>query len=83
METGVRVGTFVDYTVDLFTGIGSVIVMHQDEDVLERDVRRIRQLESENLLFEYETGKVVFSSPSNIHDTGSVTVASANRPDLY
>jgi biotin carboxylase len=83
LETGVRVGTFVDYTVDLFTGIGSVIVMHQDEDVLERDVRRIRQLESENLLFEYETGKVVFSSPSNIHDTGSVTVASANRPDLY
>jgi hypothetical protein len=31
LETGVRVGTKVTQTVNLFTGIGSGIVMHPDE----------------------------------------------------
>jgi biotin carboxylase len=81
LETGVRQGTHVDYTIDLFTGIGSVILMHEDADVVERDVRRIRQLEKENTLFEYASAKVLFSSPANNFE--HTTVSSANRPDLY
>ena len=54
LETGVKSGSFVDYTVDLFTGIGSVILMHRDQKVLEADVQRIREMERENQLFVYE-----------------------------
>ena len=35
LETGVKVGSKVEYTVDLVTGIGSVILMHKDKSVLE------------------------------------------------
>ena len=55
LETGVREGLEVNYTVDLFTGIGSVILMHADEKVLQRDVEFIRYMETINGLFEYET----------------------------
>eukprot|EP00529_Nitzschia_sp_RCC80_P006143 CAMPEP_0113487704 /NCGR_PEP_ID=MMETSP0014_2-20120614/25642_1 /TAXON_ID=2857 /ORGANISM="Nitzschia sp." /LENGTH=1036 /DNA_ID=CAMNT_0000381401 /DNA_START=102 /DNA_END=3212 /DNA_ORIENTATION=- /assembly_acc=CAM_ASM_000159 len=53
LETGVRPGSIVDYTVDLFTGIGSVILMHHDPAVLEADVERIRQMEKNNHLFTF------------------------------
>jgi hypothetical protein len=39
----------VDYTVDLFTGIGSVILMHKDPGVLERDIEFIRHMESKSI----------------------------------
>ena len=55
LETGVKIGSEVDYTVDLLTGIGSVILMHPDAAVLERDVNFIRYMETINGLFEYET----------------------------
>ena len=55
LETGVRKGTKVDYTIDLFTGIGSVILMHRDARVLEQDIATIRQMEKDNALFEFET----------------------------
>ena len=54
LETGVRPGSIVDYTIDLFTGIGSVILMHHDPKVLEADVERIRQMEKNNELFTFE-----------------------------
>jgi biotin carboxylase len=87
LETGVRPGSKVEHTVDLFTGIGSVILMHEDPDVLKHDVDRIRKMEREHLLFEYESGEVVFSSPANMEDrrvrSGSVTVSNSGRADLY
>ena len=55
LETGVKIGSEVDYTIDLFTGIGSVILMHKEEKVLQRDVEFIRYMEEINGLFEYET----------------------------
>lgn len=54
LETGVKVGSKVLHTVDLFTGIGSVILMHSDEKVLERDTEFIRYMEEINGLFDYE-----------------------------
>jgi hypothetical protein len=87
LETGVRPGSEVDYTIDLFTGIGSVILMHYDPEVLENDVKYIRQMERDNKLFEYQSGKVVFSSPSNFLDgmsgNSGVVVSTSNRTDLY
>jgi biotin carboxylase len=55
LETGIKVGTTVDYTIDLFTGIGSVILMHSDAKVLERDIEFVRYMETINGIFVYET----------------------------
>jgi hypothetical protein len=55
LETGIGPGSVVDYTVDLFTGIGSVILMHSEEEVLKRDISFIRYMEQINGLFLYET----------------------------
>jgi biotin carboxylase len=54
LETGVRIGSFVDYTIDLFTSLGSVILLHNDPTVLEADIETIRRMERENALFEFE-----------------------------
>lgn len=54
LETGVAPGGFVDFTVDLFTSLGSVILMHRDPEVLKADIKKIREMEEYNELFEYE-----------------------------
>lgn len=64
LETGVKVGTMVRHTVDLFTGIGSVILMHRDKGILERDIQTIRSMEKANELFVYEHQSELMSSPS-------------------
>ena len=66
LETGVRPGSVVDYTIDLFTGIGSVILMHKDKVVLEDDIRRIRDMEKNNKLFTFEEQAGYMKSPSVI-----------------
>ena len=76
LETGVQPGSEVDYTVDLFTGIGSVILMHRDPDILEKDVNFIRKLERDNTLFEYETVMSMMKSPSMGHLLDRETVVS-------
>lgn len=82
LETGVKPGSMVDYTVDLFTGIGSVILVHDDEEVLNRDVKRIRQMESENLFFEYEQASYLFKSASTVNLDAAV-ISTSDRPDMY
>jgi D-alanine-D-alanine ligase-like ATP-grasp enzyme len=84
LETGVRVGTLVDYTVDLFTGIGSVVLMHPDQSVVEHDVARIREMEKYNQLFEYEAAKTLFKSASRMFDDDIATLStSTTRLDIY
>jgi biotin carboxylase len=80
LETGVRPGSFVDYTVDLFTGVGSVILMHEDDAVLQRDVNRIRQMEIDNLLFEYDLESHTLKS--SVHQSYPV-VSTSDRSDMY
>ena len=80
LETGVRPGSFVDYTIDLFTGVGSVILMHEDNEILQRDVNRIRQMEKDNLLFEYESSSLLFKSASTQNFSH---VETSDRPDMY
>ena len=54
LETGVKVGSEVTHTVDLLTGIGSVILMHSDPKVVQKDIEFIRYMEEFNGLFYYE-----------------------------
>ena len=82
LETGVRKGSKVDYTVDLFTGIGSVILMHNDEKVLEADVELIRQMEKDNKLFTYESNMEFLSSPT-ILDFSSLSISTTDKPNSH
>lgn len=82
LETGVRPGSKVDYTIDLFTGIGSVILVHDDKEVLDRDIKRIREMEKENLLFVFEEANALFKSSSKANIRGMIA-SSAERPDIY
>eukprot|EP00547_Thalassionema_nitzschioides_P005643 CAMPEP_0194216736 /NCGR_PEP_ID=MMETSP0156-20130528/19566_1 /TAXON_ID=33649 /ORGANISM="Thalassionema nitzschioides, Strain L26-B" /LENGTH=949 /DNA_ID=CAMNT_0038945567 /DNA_START=101 /DNA_END=2950 /DNA_ORIENTATION=- len=78
LESGVKPGSKVEHTVDLFTGIGSVILMHEDEKVLESDVKAIRELEENNELFEYQQGVSQLFSQANYPD---LLMGNNNNPD--
>lgn len=54
LETGVVPGGSVDFTTDLFTALGSVILMHKDQAVLDEDIRKIREMEENDEIFKYE-----------------------------
>jgi len=64
METGIKVGSMVERTVDLLTGIGSVILMHEDESVLNEDIKRVREMELNNELFEFERSGAMLTNAS-------------------
>lgn len=95
LETGVRPGTHVEYTVDLFTGIGSVILMHKEKDILEKDIASIRKMEKDNTLFTYCTHIESLRHPgvlSGLDDSEETEgtekskhhrIYSTNRMDLY
>lgn len=69
LETHVHHGSKVVPTVDLYSDIGSVVLMHPDEKVLMRDVALIRQMEEHNVMFEYypEEKDSDDSKPSHRH----------------
>ncbi len=53
LESHIKQGSKVVPTIDLATDVGSVVLMHHDKEVLERDIALIRQMESNNVIFEY------------------------------
>jgi hypothetical protein len=53
-ETGVRKGSSVDFTVDLFSALGCVVLMHPDTSVVEADVKKIRDMEQNNEFVTFE-----------------------------
>jgi len=98
LETGVKPGTEVDYTTDLFSNVGSVILMHPDETQLQADVAYIRQMEKSNGLFVYKPQQMYLKAPTSIFGvprpgTPSSTldgakvahrrVISSDRPDMF
>ena len=86
LETGVKVGSEVDYTTDLFSNVGSVILVHHDEEVLKKDVEKIRQMEKDNVLFEYKAKDAILKGPSSIYSIarqGHRRVISSDRPEMY
>jgi hypothetical protein len=54
LETGVRPGSSVDFTVDLFSALGCVILMHPDAEVVKNDIKTIRDMEEKNDMIEFE-----------------------------
>ena len=53
LESHIKQGSKVTPTIDLATEAGSVVLMHQDKEVLKRDIALIRQMESNNVIFQY------------------------------
>jgi len=87
METGVAVGSTVEYTTDLFTGVGSVMLMHFDSEVLKHDVEQIREMETNNTLFDYDPTEITTylrsDAPCRSFDDSDPLIITADRPDLY
>jgi len=54
LESHIGPGTEVTPTVDLATDAGALVVMHQNKEVLARDIALIRQIESSCALFQLE-----------------------------
>ena len=67
LETGVSVGCQVEHTVDLLTSVGSVILMHEDEEILKRDVNRIRDMEKNNELFDLKQSGRMMNAVSKLN----------------
>jgi len=70
METGVSVGSKVTHTVDIFTSVGQVILMHHDAQILQRDVEEIRKMETECSLFEFEPRVEILGRPRALSEMG-------------
>lgn len=64
LETGVSVGSHVEHTVDLVTSVGSVILLHEDEEVVKKDIATIRSLEKNNELFTFEKSSTFMRAAS-------------------
>jgi len=67
LETGVSTGSHVEHTVDLVTCVGSVILLHKDEDVVRKDIATIRELEKNNELFDFEKSTVMMKAVSSMN----------------
>lgn len=52
LEESVKVGSKIERSVDLFTNVGNVILIHADADVLNKDVAAIRAMEKDHTMFE-------------------------------
>jgi len=63
LETNYGVGSRVDRTVDIFTSIGSVVLMHHDAETLQRDLDTIRQMEIDCALFEFQSEPKMLGRP--------------------
>lgn len=67
LETGVSIGSKVEHTIDLLTSVGSVIVMHSDEEVVKRDVAKIRGMEKANKLFKLKQSSHMMRAVSTLN----------------
>ena len=67
LETGVSTGSHVEHTVDLLTSVGSVILLHEDESVVLKDIATIRELEKNNELFDFEKSSVLMKAASTMN----------------
>jgi len=63
LETTIEPGTKVVRTVDIFSSVGSVILMHHDAETLEKDIAAIRQMEVDCQLFEFEPDTILLGRP--------------------
>lgn len=54
LESSIKAGTKVNYTIDLDTCVGTVCLMHPDENVVAKDIEFIRYMEDINGIFQFE-----------------------------
>jgi len=54
LEEAVTIGSTIERTTDLFTNVGSTILMNSDAEILARDIETIRRMELDGKMFELE-----------------------------
>jgi len=64
LESSIEPGTKIERTIDIFTTAGSVILMHHDAEILQKDIASIRKMEIACELFEFEPEPILFGGPS-------------------
>lgn len=75
LETGVSVGSKVEHTVDLLTCVGSVILVHEDESVVLRDIATIRALESNNKIYDLKLTATPLRASMSALDFSQMTLS--------
>jgi len=53
LETHIKPGSKVVPTIDMATDNGALVMMNTNKEALDRDIATVRQLESDNAMFEY------------------------------
>jgi len=61
LEEAVTIGSTIERTTDLFTNVGSTILMNSNAELLARDVETIRRMELDGNMFELEDADVTTS----------------------
>merc|ERR1719382_2165797 len=87
LEAPIKSGDSIERTVDLFTNVGSALLMNQDPEALARDVQAIRDMEADFSMFELEEHATRLKRPrasSELRDapTPRVRAFSEHRPEL-
>eukprot|EP00548_Thalassiothrix_antarctica_P001956 CAMPEP_0194145846 /NCGR_PEP_ID=MMETSP0152-20130528/18861_1 /TAXON_ID=1049557 /ORGANISM="Thalassiothrix antarctica, Strain L6-D1" /LENGTH=954 /DNA_ID=CAMNT_0038846195 /DNA_START=80 /DNA_END=2944 /DNA_ORIENTATION=+ len=90
LETGIKVGSKVTHTIDFITCIGSVILMHNDEEIVKRELAQIRQLEENNEIFTYAETSNMLKSKSKLNLSNAThseenqnVIISSTRPEMF
>lgn len=72
-ESGVKIGSTVEPTIDLITSVGSVIVYHENPEIVKEDLRFIRYLENMDGLFIFEEGASEVQEEKKEEDVETIT----------
>jgi biotin carboxylase len=82
LETGCEVGSKVERTVDLFTSVGSVVLIHSDAEVLQKDVDTIRRMELDSAIFTFKPSRATLPSSTQYIEFQGNSKAIAGMDDL-
>lgn len=83
LNSHIKNGTKISPTIDMSTDAGNLVVMHEDAEVLARDIELIRQMEAKNLLFDLKTEdeeEESFTMLSSKQRTASLIKSPFSRP---
>lgn len=66
-------------TTDLFSNVGSVLLVNSDPGTLARDVAEIRAMQSEGSLYDLEEGPSESTSAESLHSEGDAPAGPCRR----
>merc|ERR1719356_770401 len=80
LESGIKLGSKVERTIDIFTSAGSLILMHHDAETLANDLATIRQLEIDCKLFQFEPVSQNLAHPERVRLMSGSDMSPSSSP---